>query len=106
MNGDQACVMLCFTVRCVLRGQIPDMNTILDRDDFTIMKRAIYATQVQEPFSHSSLHSKLTGFILNCLFSSIWHLFDGMYFYSSIVPKYNFEVLELYLSFSIFCYYS
>lgn len=22
------------------------MNTILDRDDFTIMKRAIYATQV------------------------------------------------------------
>ncbi|XP_051809995.1 glycogen [starch] synthase, liver isoform X2 [Acanthochromis polyacanthus] len=29
----------------LLKGQIPDMNTILDRDDFTIMKRAIYATQ-------------------------------------------------------------
>ncbi|XP_055009642.1 glycogen [starch] synthase, liver [Boleophthalmus pectinirostris] len=29
----------------LLRGQIPDMNAILDRDDFTIMKRAIYATQ-------------------------------------------------------------
>ncbi|KAK7895691.1 hypothetical protein WMY93_021016 [Mugilogobius chulae] len=29
----------------LLRGQIPDMNSILDRDDFTIMKRAIYATQ-------------------------------------------------------------
>uniref|UniRef100_A0A671V6M2 Glycogen [starch] synthase n=1 Tax=Sparus aurata TaxID=8175 RepID=A0A671V6M2_SPAAU len=28
-----------------LIGQIPDMNSILDRDDFTIMKRAIYATQ-------------------------------------------------------------
>ncbi|KAK5613090.1 Glycogen [starch] synthase, liver [Crenichthys baileyi] len=29
----------------LLTGQIPDMNTILDRDDLTIMKRAIYATQ-------------------------------------------------------------
>ncbi|XP_073337039.1 glycogen [starch] synthase, liver [Pagrus major] len=29
----------------LLKGQIPDMNSILDRDDFTIMKRAIYATQ-------------------------------------------------------------
>lgn len=29
----------------LLKGQIPDMNTILDRDDFTVMKRAIYATQ-------------------------------------------------------------
>lgn len=29
-----------------IRGQIPDLNNILDRDDFTIMKRAIYATQV------------------------------------------------------------
>uniref|UniRef100_A0A672N1J4 Glycogen [starch] synthase n=1 Tax=Sinocyclocheilus grahami TaxID=75366 RepID=A0A672N1J4_SINGR len=30
---------------CVNRGEIPDMSKILDRDDFTIMKRAIYATQ-------------------------------------------------------------
>ncbi|XP_038594816.1 glycogen [starch] synthase, liver, partial [Micropterus salmoides] len=29
----------------LLKGQIPDMNSILDRDDFTIMKRAIYATE-------------------------------------------------------------
>uniref|UniRef100_A0A3B5Q4F3 Glycogen [starch] synthase n=1 Tax=Xiphophorus maculatus TaxID=8083 RepID=A0A3B5Q4F3_XIPMA len=29
----------------LLTGNIPDMNTILDRDDLTIMKRAIYATQ-------------------------------------------------------------
>ncbi|XP_071777837.1 glycogen [starch] synthase, liver [Centroberyx gerrardi] len=29
----------------LLKGEIPDMNTILDRDDFTMMKRAIYATQ-------------------------------------------------------------
>lgn len=28
------------------------MNSILDRDDFTIMKRAIYATQVTQ--SHTS----------------------------------------------------
>uniref|UniRef100_A0A1A7WQQ7 Glycogen [starch] synthase n=1 Tax=Iconisemion striatum TaxID=60296 RepID=A0A1A7WQQ7_9TELE len=31
----------------LLKGQIPDMNSILDRDDFTIMKRAIFATQRQ-----------------------------------------------------------
>lgn len=31
----------------LLRGEIPDMSDILDRDDFTIMKRAIYATQRQ-----------------------------------------------------------
>ncbi|KAJ3612017.1 hypothetical protein NHX12_020295 [Muraenolepis orangiensis] len=29
----------------LLKGEIPEMNSILDRDDFTIMKRAIYATQ-------------------------------------------------------------
>uniref|UniRef100_A0A8D2KXR8 Glycogen [starch] synthase n=1 Tax=Varanus komodoensis TaxID=61221 RepID=A0A8D2KXR8_VARKO len=32
---------------CLLRGEIPDMNKILDRDDLTIMKRAIYSTQRQ-----------------------------------------------------------
>ena len=30
----------------MFRGEIPEMNNILDRDDFSIMKRAIYATQV------------------------------------------------------------
>ncbi|XP_031725778.1 glycogen [starch] synthase, liver [Anarrhichthys ocellatus] len=29
----------------LLKGTIPDMDSILDRDDFTIMKRAIFATQ-------------------------------------------------------------
>ncbi|XP_030623903.1 glycogen [starch] synthase, liver isoform X1 [Chanos chanos] len=29
----------------LLKGEIPDMNKILDRDDFTIMKRALFATQ-------------------------------------------------------------
>ncbi|XP_048124416.1 glycogen [starch] synthase, liver isoform X2 [Alosa alosa] len=29
----------------LLKGEIPDMNNILERDDFSIMKRAIYATQ-------------------------------------------------------------
>ncbi|XP_026065312.1 glycogen [starch] synthase, liver-like [Carassius auratus] len=29
----------------LLRGEIPDMSKILNRDDFTIMKRAIFATQ-------------------------------------------------------------
>lgn len=37
-------MMICMS--SVIRGQIPDLNNILDRDDFTIMKRAIYATQV------------------------------------------------------------
>ncbi|KAG7456203.1 hypothetical protein MATL_G00249230 [Megalops atlanticus] len=31
----------------LLKGEIPDMNKILDKDDFTIMKRAIYSTQRQ-----------------------------------------------------------
>uniref|UniRef100_A0AC11B207 Glycogen synthase 2 n=1 Tax=Ovis aries TaxID=9940 RepID=A0AC11B207_SHEEP len=31
----------------LLRGEIPDMNNILDRDDRTIMKRAIFSTQRQ-----------------------------------------------------------
>ncbi|PNI98816.1 GYS2 isoform 2 [Pan troglodytes] len=30
----------------LLRGEIPDLNDILDRDDLTIMKRAIFSTQV------------------------------------------------------------
>lgn len=34
------------------------MNSILDRDDFTIMKRAIYATQVIQ--SHASELSTLS----------------------------------------------
>ncbi|XP_023410517.1 glycogen [starch] synthase, liver isoform X2 [Loxodonta africana] len=29
----------------LLKGEIPDMNNILDRDDLTIMKRAIFSTQ-------------------------------------------------------------
>ncbi|KAJ8261975.1 hypothetical protein GJAV_G00160650 [Gymnothorax javanicus] len=29
----------------LLKGEIPDMNKILDKDDFTIMKRAIYSTE-------------------------------------------------------------
>ncbi|KAJ7415993.1 Glycogen [starch] synthase, liver [Willisornis vidua] len=29
----------------LLRGEIPDLNKILDRDDITIMKRAIFSTQ-------------------------------------------------------------
>ncbi|KAH0617139.1 hypothetical protein JD844_028839 [Phrynosoma platyrhinos] len=31
----------------LLRGEIPDMNKIIDRDDLTIIKRAIYSTQRQ-----------------------------------------------------------
>lgn len=28
------------------RGSLPDMNKMLDKEDFTMMKRAIFATQV------------------------------------------------------------
>ncbi|KAM4748438.1 glycogen [starch] synthase, liver isoform 1-T1 [Rhinophrynus dorsalis] len=31
----------------LLRGEIPDLNKILDRDDLTVMKRAIFSTQRQ-----------------------------------------------------------
>ncbi|XP_034434306.1 glycogen [starch] synthase, liver [Hippoglossus hippoglossus] len=31
----------------LLKGEIPDMNSILDRDDFSMMKRAIFSTQRQ-----------------------------------------------------------
>lgn len=51
--------MLDSTSEClILRGEIPDMSSILDRDDFTIMKRAIYATQVIQ--SHASELSALS----------------------------------------------
>ncbi|XP_056605058.1 glycogen [starch] synthase, liver [Triplophysa dalaica] len=42
----------------LLRGEIPDMNKILDRDDFTIMKRAIYATQ-RHSFPPVTTHNML-----------------------------------------------
>lgn len=51
--------MLDSTSEClILRGEIPDMSSILNRDDFTIMKRAIYATQVIQ--SHASELSALS----------------------------------------------
>lgn len=43
---------------CVHRGEIPDMSKILDRDDFTIMKRAIYATQVRQNVTQFLQHKK------------------------------------------------
>uniref|UniRef100_A0A8C1MAQ2 Glycogen [starch] synthase n=1 Tax=Cyprinus carpio TaxID=7962 RepID=A0A8C1MAQ2_CYPCA len=42
----------------LLRGEIPDMSKILDRDDFTIMKRAIYATQ-RHSFPPVTTHNML-----------------------------------------------
>uniref|UniRef100_A0A673K032 Glycogen [starch] synthase n=1 Tax=Sinocyclocheilus rhinocerous TaxID=307959 RepID=A0A673K032_9TELE len=42
----------------LLRGEIPDMSKILDRDDFTIMKRAIYATQ-RHTFPPVTTHNML-----------------------------------------------
>uniref|UniRef100_A0A8C2FG28 Glycogen [starch] synthase n=1 Tax=Cyprinus carpio TaxID=7962 RepID=A0A8C2FG28_CYPCA len=43
---------------CIHRGEIPDMSKILDRDDFTIMKRAIYATQ-RHSFPPVTTHNML-----------------------------------------------
>ncbi|XP_026092332.1 glycogen [starch] synthase, liver-like [Carassius auratus] len=42
----------------LLRGEIPDISKILDRDDFTIMKRAIYATQ-RHTFPPVTTHNML-----------------------------------------------
>lgn len=43
-------VISIFLINIILphRGEIPDMNNILDRDDVTIMKRAIFSTQVMK----------------------------------------------------------
>lgn len=75
---------ICFLCFTVLRGQIPDMNTILDRDDFTIMKRAIYATQVLGPFSHFHF---ITDWICSKLFFS-------HYLFWWNVTKYNIKELS------------
>ncbi|KAM9309216.1 glycogen [starch] synthase, liver [Pholidichthys leucotaenia] len=61
----------------LLKGQIPDMNTILDRDDYTIMKRAIYSTQrhgLPPVTTHNMLDDSEDPILSNirriCLFNS------------------------------------
>lgn len=51
----------------LLRGEIPDLNKILDRDDVTIMKRAIFSTQRQSlpPITTHNMVDDSTDPILN-----------------------------------------
>ncbi|XP_075066910.1 glycogen [starch] synthase, liver [Mixophyes fleayi] len=51
----------------LLRGEIPDLNKILDRDDLTIMKRAIFSTQRQSlpPITTHNMVDDSTDPILN-----------------------------------------
>lgn len=51
----------------LLKGEIPDLSKILDRDDLTIMKRAIYSTQRQSlpPITTHNMVDDSTDPILN-----------------------------------------
>lgn len=51
----------------LLRGEIPDLNKILDRDDLTVMKRAIFSTQRQSlpPITTHNMVDDSTDPILN-----------------------------------------
>lgn len=38
---------LCLKLFILISGQLPDVSKIMDKEDFTLMKRAIFATQRQ-----------------------------------------------------------
>lgn len=64
----------CFTAITYLsvslvRGQLPDVSKMLDREDFTMMKRAIFATQrqCQPPICTHNMLEDSSDPILNCL---------------------------------------
>lgn len=61
--------LTCVLITVFFRGEIPDMSKILDKDDFTIMKRAIYATQVRPNALHTALITSRVNSLL--LFSRI-----------------------------------
>ncbi len=53
----------------VVRGQLPDVSKILDKEDFTMMKRAIFATQRQclPPICTHNMLEDSSDPILNCI---------------------------------------
>lgn len=52
-----------------IRGQLPDVSKMLDKEDFTIMKRAIFATQrqCQPPICTHNMLEDAGDPILNCV---------------------------------------
>lgn len=50
-------------------GQLPDVSKMLDKEDFTIMKRAIFATQrqCQPPICTHNMLEDASDPILNCV---------------------------------------
>lgn len=52
-----------------IRGQLPDVSKMLDKEDFTIMKRAIFATQrqCQPPICTHNMLEDTSDPILNCV---------------------------------------
>ncbi len=53
----------------VVRGQLPDVSKMLDKEDFTMMKRAIFANPAPVPApvcSHNMLEDSSDP-ILNCI---------------------------------------
>lgn len=53
----------------IFSGQLPDVSKMLDKDDFTIMKRAIFATQrqCQPPICTHNMLEDSSDPILNCV---------------------------------------
>ncbi len=53
----------------VVRGQLPDVSKMLDKEDFTMMKRAIFATQRQclPPVCSHNMLEDSSDPILNCI---------------------------------------
>ena len=52
-----------------LSGQLPDMSKMLDKEDFTMMKRAIFATQrqCQPPICTHNMLEDSSDPILTCI---------------------------------------
>lgn len=61
--------MLFMFVHAFFSGQLPDVSKMLDKEDFTIMKRAIFATQrqCQPPICTHNMLEDSSDPILNCV---------------------------------------
>lgn len=59
----------CLNQTVSIRGQLPDVSKMLDKEDFTIMKRAIFATQrqCQPPICTHNMLEDASDPILNCV---------------------------------------
>lgn len=61
--------LYCLNKPVSISGQLPDVSKMLDKEDFTIMKRAIFATQRQSqpPICTHNMLEDASDPILNCV---------------------------------------